>query len=173
VGGAPLTAQCPTVSQCNTLIPRNTYYGDGLRTVDLRVSRAIKLPENRQLDLSFDAFNLFNRPNVDEVTSVYGSPVFCGTTPAIPGRYKDATSIAIEQGAASTVCPAGPIAAGPVPQAGTLAPTPVTSNLPTCNFAPTCPQGLLFIPFQPNPSFGLPRTMFNPRQLQLSAKFTF
>ena len=173
VGGAPLKANCPSVSQCNTMIPRNTYYGDPMRTLDLRVSRAFKLPENRQLDVSVDAFNLLNRPNVDEVTSVYGSPVFCGTTPTIPSRYKDATSLAIQHGAASTVCPAGQIPAGPVPQAGSLAFTPVTSNLPTCNFAPACPAALLFIPYQPNPSFGLPRTMFNARQLQVSAKFTF
>jgi hypothetical protein len=145
------------------MIPRNTYYGDSLRTLDLRVSRAFKLPENRQVELSVDAFNLFNRPNVDEVTSVYGSPVFCGTTPAIPGRYKDATTIAIEQGAASTACPVGPIQAVPgVPQAGTLAPTPGGAS-----------GGALFIPFQPNSSFGLPRTMFNARQLQIAVKFTF
>jgi Carboxypeptidase regulatory-like domain/TonB dependent receptor len=163
VGGAPLTAQCPSVGQCNTMVPRNTYYGDPLRTLDLRLSRAFKLHENRQVDLSFDAFNLLNRPNVDEVTSVYGSPVFCGTTPAVPGRYKDATSIAIETGAASTLCPVGPIpAVVGVPQAGSLAPTPGGAA-----------GGALFIPFTPNPSFGLPRTMFNPRQLQLSAKFTF
>jgi outer membrane receptor protein involved in Fe transport len=163
VGGAPLTPQCSSVDQCSTMIPRNTYYGDSLRTLDLRVSRAFKLPENRQVELSVDAFNLFNRPNVDEVTSVYGSPVFCGTTPAIPGRYKDATTIAIEQGAASTACPVGPIQAVPgVPQAGTLAPTPGGAS-----------GGALFIPFQPNSSFGLPRTMFNARQLQIAVKFTF
>lgn len=173
VGGAPLKANCPSVGQCDTMIPRNTYYGDPLRTLDLRVSRAFKMRENRQLEVSVDAFNLLNRPNVDEVTSVYGSPVFCGTTPTIPLRYKDATSLAIQQGAASTVCPAGQIPAGPVPQAGSLAFTPVTSSLPTCNFAPACPAALLFVPYQPNPSFGLPRTMFNSRQLQLSAKFTF
>jgi hypothetical protein len=151
------------------MIPRNTYYGDPLRTLDLRISRAFKLPESRQLLLAVDAFNLLNRPNVDEVTSVYGSPVFCGTTPTVPGRYKDATTIAIESGSASMACPAGPI---PVP-GGSLAPTPITSNLPTCSFAPACPAVNLFIPSSPNPSFGLPRTMFNPRQLQLSAKFTF
>ncbi len=163
VGGAPLTPQCSdTVATCSTMIPRNTYYGDGLRTVDLRVARAFKFHENRELVLAVDAFNLFNRPNVDEVTSVYGSPVFCGTTPAIPRRYKDATSIAIEHEAASTLCPVGPIPAGPVPQAGSLAPTPGGAA-----------GGALFIPFTPNPSFGLPRTMFNPRQLQLSAKFSF
>jgi hypothetical protein len=110
-----------------------------------------------------DAFDLLNRHNVDEVTSVYGSPVFCGTTPTIPGRYKDAATIAIEQGAPSTACPVGPIQAVPgVPQAGTLAPTPGGAA-----------GGALYIPFQPNSSFGLPRTMFNPRQLQFSAKFTF
>jgi hypothetical protein len=163
VGGAPLTAVCPAVNQCNTLIPRNTYYGDGLRTLDLRVSRAFKLPENRQVELSVDAFNLFNRPNVDEVTSVYGSPVFCGTTPSIPGRYKDATTIAIEHADPSTVCPVGPIPAVPgVPQAGSLAPTPGGAS-----------GGVLVIPFQPNASFGLPRTMFNARQLQFAMKFVF
>jgi Carboxypeptidase regulatory-like domain/TonB dependent receptor len=164
VGGAPLTAVCPSVGQCNTLIPRNTYYGDGLRTLDLRVARAFKLPENRQVELSVDAFNLFNRPNVDEVTSVYGSPIFCGTTPTVPGRYKDATTIAIEQGALSTVCPAGPILPfpGAPPQAGSLAPTPGGAS-----------GGALYIPYQPNSSFGLPRTMFNARQLQIAAKFTF
>jgi outer membrane receptor protein involved in Fe transport len=163
VGGAPLTPKCSSVGQCSTMVPRNTYYGDPLRSLDLRLSRVFKLPESRQLELAVDAFNLFNRPNVDEVTSVYGSPIFCGTTPTVPGRYKDATTLAIQQGAASTVCPAGPIPIVPgVPQAGSLAPTPGGAA-----------GGALFIPFQPNPSFGLPRTMFNPRQLQLSAKFTF
>ena len=33
------------------------------------------------LDVIFDAFNVFNRDNVDEVFSVYGSPVFCGEVP--------------------------------------------------------------------------------------------
>jgi hypothetical protein len=159
VGGAPLNSTCPAVEQCSTLIPRNTYVGDNLRTWDLRVSRAIHVHESWVLNLSLDAFNVLNRPNVDEVTSVYGSPVFCGTTPVIPSRYKDATTIGIEQGTSSMACPVGPIPAGPVPQAGTLAPTPAGN--------------VLFIPQLPNPSFGLPRTMFNARQLQFAAKFTF
>ena len=37
-----------------------------------------RLKEGLRLDLSVDAFNFLNRSNVDEVTSVYGSPVFCG-----------------------------------------------------------------------------------------------
>ncbi|HEY6330936.1 MAG TPA: TonB-dependent receptor, partial [Blastocatellia bacterium] len=158
VGGAPFGSSCPSVDHCQTMIPRNTYFGDVLRTWDLRVGRSFHLTEHKKLDLAVDAFNLFNRPNVDEVTPVYGSPVFCGG--GIPKNYKDATSLAIAQAAASTACPAGPIPVIPgVPQAGSLAPTPITGALPTCNFAPACPAHLLFIPFTPNANFGQPRTM--------------
>ena len=59
------------------------------------------------MNLAVDAFNLFNRPNVDEVTSVYGSPVFCGTTPAIPRHYNDGISRAIQAQSGSTACPVG------------------------------------------------------------------
>ncbi|PYP92339.1 MAG: hypothetical protein DMG65_04485 [Candidatus Angelobacter sp. Gp1-AA117] len=94
---------------------RNTYRGDMLETVDMRVSRAIHLHEKRQLNLSIDAFNLLNRANVDEVFSVYGAPDFIGPAPQ---HFGDNTIAA-------------------------------------------------------NPSFGSPRTVFNPRQLQFAAKFTF
>jgi outer membrane receptor protein involved in Fe transport len=167
VGGAPFKTACPSVSNCQTMIPRNTYVGDAMRTVDLRLSRGFQVREGKRIDLGIDAFNLFNRANVDEVTSVYGSPVFCGGV--IPGRYKDATTRAIQAGSSSMACPAGPI---PVP-GGSLAPTPVTSALPTCSFAPACPAKSLFIPASPNSTFGLPRTMLNPRQLQLYVRFTF
>jgi hypothetical protein len=173
VGGAPLNGGCADVQNCSTVIGRNTYYGDGLRTVDLRISRAFHVRENKQLELSVDAFNLFNRPNVDEVTSVYGSPVFCGGV--IPTHYKDAVSLAIESQSASMVCPTAgttPVITG-VPQAGALAPTPITSSLPTCSVPGPCPNIRLFIPYEPDSNFGLPRTMFNPRQLQFGAKFTF
>ncbi len=96
---------------------RNTYRGDSLQTVDLRLSRSFHLNERKRLNLAFDAFNLFNRGNVDEVFSVYGAPDF------IPGK--------------------------PVPQ----------------HFGDGG--------FSPSNSVGVPRTAFNPRQLQLSAKFTF
>ncbi|MDE3136552.1 MAG: TonB-dependent receptor [Acidobacteriota bacterium] len=111
---------------------RNTYWGDSLQTIDLRLSRFFKIRENGKLDLAIDAFNMFNRPNVDEVTSVYGTYLFCG---GVPSHYKDAASLAIERVQVGG-CPAG----GP----------PV-----------------------PNPLFGGPRTMFNPRQLQFSATFSF
>jgi hypothetical protein len=71
---------------------------------DLRLSRNFRLGEGKLLDFSVDAFNLFNHPNVDEVSSVYGSPAFCGASPAIPKHYNDATTLAIQQGAASVSC---------------------------------------------------------------------
>ena len=75
------------------LAARNTYMGDQLKTVDLRLSQAFKFREKQKLDLAIDAFNLFNRSNVDEVDSVYTSPDFCG---AAPHHYKDLVSTKIE-----------------------------------------------------------------------------
>src|SRR5215831_8481063 len=95
--------------------PRNSYRGDSLQTVDMRLSRAIHFDERRRLNLSIDAFNLFNRANVDEVFSVYGAPDFIGPPPV---HFGDGI-------------------AGPSGQVGA------------------------------------PRTVFNPRQLQFAAKFTF
>jgi len=118
------------------LSSRNTYEGDDLQTVDIRLSRKIYFKERRNLDIAFDAFNLLNRANVNEVTSVYGGGTidYCG---AQPRQYKDAASIAIEK---------GQVACDPATNGGAPA---------------------------PNALFGTPRTMFNARQLQISAKFTF
>ncbi len=158
VGGAPVTGNCPSVSHCTTTVGRNTYIGDPLYTWDLRLSRNFRVSESMKLDFSVDAFNLFNRPNVDEVSSVYGSPAFCGASPAIPRHYKDAATRAIQQGAASVSC----------------------ATQQAVITAPGGPglwiiDGLLpvGIPNSPNPTFGMPRTMFNPRQLQFSLKFSF
>ncbi|MBZ5665307.1 MAG: TonB-dependent receptor [Acidobacteriia bacterium] len=117
------------------LSPRNSYRGDPLYANDVRIAYQFSLKETKKLQLAVDAFNVFNRPNVDEVTSVYGGGTidFCGATPT---HYKDAASVAIQQGSV------------------------------------TCPANNGGAPF-PNPLFGTPRTMFNPRQLQFSAKFTF
>lgn len=68
------------------LSPRNTYFGDKLVSVDLRLSRFFQLREHLRLQLIAEAFNLFNRPNVDEVFSVYGAPDFIGS---VPQHYKD------------------------------------------------------------------------------------
>jgi hypothetical protein len=149
VGGAPFTGTCTSAANCNTVVPRNTYFGDALYSWDLRLSRYFKLRERMKLDLAIDVFNAFNRANVDEVSSVYGSPAFCG---AVPRRYKDATTLAIQSLAVS--CAAQQAAGAP---GNWLA------------------RGLLpvGIPPNPNPNFGKPRTMLNPRQLQFSAKFSF
>jgi outer membrane receptor protein involved in Fe transport len=98
------------------LSARNAYWGDKLTTWDVRVSRFFKFQEHKKIELAVDAFNALNRPNVNEVTSVYDAPIFLA---GVPNHYKDG----------------------------------ITSPA--------------------NPDFGGPRTMFNPRQFQFSAKFTF
>jgi hypothetical protein len=96
------------------------------------------------LNLALDAFNIFNRQNINEVTSVYGggTPDFCGgSTPfngPVPQHYNDAASLAIQRGQVACL-----------------------------------PEGTSEVAPGPNPLFGTPRTMFNPRQLQASIKFTF
>ncbi len=162
VGGAPVVSSCASVDKCSTMIGRNTYIGDPLYSWDLRVSRGIHLTERLKVDLMMDIFNVMNRANVDEVTSVYGSPVFCGTTPTIPRHYNDATTLAIQAGAPSTACPVG----GIVVLGGSFAATPITALDPIGHPG-------LFIPTNPNASFGKPRTMLNPRQFQFAAKFSF
>jgi Carboxypeptidase regulatory-like domain/TonB dependent receptor-like, beta-barrel len=128
--------------------PRDSYRGDSLYTFDLRLARMIHINERMGLNVALDAFNVFNRQNINEVTSVYGggTPDFCGgTTPfngPAPKHYNDAASLAIQQGQVSCL--------------------PETLNGVSADIAPA-----------PNPLFGTPRTMFNPRQLQASIKFTF
>ena len=96
--------------------PRNSYHGDSLQTVDMRLSRTFHMTEHQHLQAMFEAFNLFNRANVDEVFTVYGAPDFIGP---VPKHFHDGI---------------------------------------------TDPA---------NPTFGSPRTAFNPRQLQLALKYTF
>lgn len=112
---------------------RNSYWGDSLITWDVRVSRYFSFREHSRIELAVDAFNALNRANVNEVTSVYGTYNFCSGQ--VPSHYKDAASIAIQQGGVAGCPLAGP---------------------------PT-----------PNAAFGGPRTMFNPRQLQFSLKYSF
>ena len=153
VGGPPLgTPKCTSAANCSTTVTRNTYVGDSLKAWDLRLSRYFQFKERYRLDASVDAFNVLNRANVDEVSSVYGSPVFCGASPAVPKQYKDATTLAIQRGSVS--CGAQAAVANP-PAFLSLGLLPVT------------------IPSTPNPVFGRPRTMFNPRQFQFSLKLSF
>jgi hypothetical protein len=124
---------------------RNTYYGDHLYSWDLRISRYFQIREHYRLDLIVDAFNLLNRPNVDEVTSVYGASVVCGNT-AIPKNYKDRASIETQAQQAEFEM----------------------TGVPTCPSLVPSPS-----PPAPNSLFGTPRTMLNPRQFQFAAKFSF
>src|SRR5271168_3362397 len=149
VGGAPITGTCTSTGNCDTVIARNSYVGDPPYTWDLRLGRYFKISERVKVDLAIDVLNLFNRPNVDEVTSVYGSPVFCG---AVPKRYKDSTTIGIQNGTAS--CAAQQVTGAP-------------GNWLALGLLPVT------IPAAPNSNFGLPRTVLNPRQMQFSAKLTF
>jgi len=161
VGGPEVTGtHCATTATCQTMIGRNTYVGDPEYTWDLRLSHVFKFSDKYSLTAAVDAFNLLNRANVDQVFSVYGSPVFCG---AIPRHYNDATTRAIHAGSASVACPVGNI---PVP-GGSVAFTPIASVDPTSGGA------TLFIPSAPNSNFGDPQTVLNPRQFQFSARFTF
>src|SRR5581483_8828480 len=83
---------------------RNTYWGDNLRAWDTRVSRVIHLRESLQMDLMVDVFNVFNRQNVDEVNSVYGTWNFCNGQ--VPVSYNDSITRQI-QGPTIGNCPAG------------------------------------------------------------------
>jgi hypothetical protein len=186
VGGAPIVGSCDSTATCATMIKRNTYVGDPLYSWDLHIGRYFNLTERLKLDLSADAFNLLNRSNIDEVTSVYGSPVFCGSPALVPHKYNDATSRAIQAGSATQTCPVGNGLA--IPGVGSFTSTPITEQAgflgqactgvgpspnPLENIGPQC----LFIPVTPSATagdnFGLPRTVFNPRQFQLVARFSF
>jgi hypothetical protein len=143
-GGGDFNGDTNPVTDRVELAARNTYIGDPLRTWDLRLSRYFQFTEKVRLNLIFEVFNVLNRPNVDEVLSVYGSPIFCGS---VPRHYKDSVSRAIQAGTAA--CPAF------TPPAGVTLP------------------GGFFVPPTANPGFGTPRTMLNPRQIQLAFKLTF
>jgi hypothetical protein len=67
-------------------IGRNTYRGDASYTTDIRLQRAFALRERLKLQASAEIFNLFNRPNVNAIDSVYGSATFLGP---IPQRFGD------------------------------------------------------------------------------------
>jgi hypothetical protein len=60
--------------------PRNAYRGDRYYGFDLRLSRSFNFAERKQLLMAFDAFDVFNRQNINEVTSVNGGGTadFCG-----------------------------------------------------------------------------------------------
>jgi Carboxypeptidase regulatory-like domain/TonB dependent receptor len=65
--------------------PRNTFKGDSLQTVDIRLERDIKIHERMQLQLMAEAFNLMNTVNVRYSNTSYGAADFCPADPGAPG----------------------------------------------------------------------------------------
>jgi len=51
---------------------RNTLEGPGYATFDLRVARPIKFNERWNSEFTLDFFNLFNRTNIRDISTVYG-----------------------------------------------------------------------------------------------------
>jgi carboxypeptidase family protein/TonB-dependent receptor-like protein len=62
-------------------IERNLYEGPAYASVDLRVGRDVRLNDRARLELSLDLFNLFNRTNVKDVNTVWGSADYPNTPP--------------------------------------------------------------------------------------------
>lgn len=62
-------------------IGRNTYRGDPSYTTDLRLQRVFNLGERLKAEASAEAFNLFNRQNVNGIDTVYGAGTFAGPVP--------------------------------------------------------------------------------------------
>jgi hypothetical protein len=52
---------------------RNTLIGPGIASVDARVARPIKFSERLNSEFSVDFFNLFNRVNIRNINTFYGS----------------------------------------------------------------------------------------------------
>jgi hypothetical protein len=72
-------------------IGRNTYQGDYSYTTDLRLQRVFYLRERFTAETSIEIFNLFNRPNVNAIDTVYGNADFVGP---IPRKFGDGISSA-------------------------------------------------------------------------------
>ena len=66
-------------------IGRNTYRGDALYNTDIRVQRDVPIGEKVKAEFSAELFNLFNRPNVEDIDHVYGNAVFLGPVPRFFG----------------------------------------------------------------------------------------
>jgi hypothetical protein len=67
-------------------IGRNTYRGDSSYTTNMRLQRVFNLGERVKAEASMEAFNLFNRPNINGIDTVYGAAAFTGP---IPQRFGD------------------------------------------------------------------------------------
>ena len=102
--------------------PRNTFRGDTLKTVDIRLERTFPIPERMHLQFLAEAFNVLNSVNVRYYNTNYGAADFCGPDPGAPGCF----------GAAD-----------------------------------------IYREDSPNPNYGTPSAVFNPRQIQLALRLTW
>ena len=102
--------------------PRNTFKGDTLQTVDVRLERTFPIYEKMHLQFIAEAFNLLNTVNVRYSNTSYGAADFCGPDPGAPG----------------------------------------------CAGAPS-----FYREGSPNPNYGTPSAVFNPRQIQLALRLTW
>jgi hypothetical protein len=102
--------------------PRNTFKGDTLQTVDVRLERTFPIREKLHLQLLAEAFNVLNTVNIRYFNTSYGAADFCGPDGSAPGCA----------GAAD-----------------------------------------IYRENSPNPSYGTPSSVFNPRQIQLALRLTW
>jgi len=102
--------------------PRNTFQGDSLQTIDVRLERTFPIGEKLHLQAMAEAFNMFNTVNVRYYNTSYGASDFCGPDPNAPGCF-GATQYYRED--------------------------------------------------SPNPSYGTPSAVFNPRQIQFALRLTW
>src|ERR1700675_1894278 len=102
--------------------PRNTFKGDTLQTVDVRLERTFPIREKLRLQLLAEAFNLMNTVNIRYSNTSYGAADFCPNDPGAPG-CAGATQFYREG--------------------------------------------------SPNPTYGTPSAVFNPRQIQFALRLTW
>jgi hypothetical protein len=102
--------------------PRNTFRGDSLQTVDVRLERTFALRERLRLRFMAEAFNLTNTVNIRYFNTSYGAADFC----------------------------------------------PNDSGAPGCSGATQ-----FYREGSPNPAYGTPSAVFNPRQIQFALRFTW
>jgi hypothetical protein len=65
--------------------PRNTFKGDTLQTVDVRLERTFPIREKLHLQALAEAFNVLNTVNIRYFNTSYGAADFCGPDPSAPG----------------------------------------------------------------------------------------
>jgi hypothetical protein len=67
------------------LEPRNTIQGPSYASVDVRLAREFPVGSRARAEVSADVFNLFNRENVKDLNTNFGSEIPSSTPPALLG----------------------------------------------------------------------------------------